>query len=337
MQDLIGTSIQYKNKSLSVLDQRLLPQKTCWRPCNTIDDMVYMIRTLQIRGAPLIGIGACLILAHLAEQGMPETALYAGIEQLSASRPTAVNLGHCMQQVQAVLQHTGSAGIVAYTENLFAEDIRLCKRIAQHGAALIPDKASILTHCNTGSLATAGTGTAMGVIREAKAQGKDIHLWISETRPLLQGARLTAWEAADAGIPHTLICDSTAAMLMAQGRTDQIWVGCDRVAANGDTANKIGTYALAVNAAYHNVPFYVAIPHTSSDSTCPDGEHIQIEERDAAEVQGVSGHAGAVMWAAPQTPVYNPAFDITPAELITGWVSDSGVYTQQQITEQGGI
>lgn len=334
MQDLIGTSIQYQHQSLSVLDQRLLPQQTCWRPCHTVGDMVDMIRTLQIRGAPLIGIGACLILAHLAEQGVSETALSAGAERLSATRPTAVNLGHCMQRIQATLSHTGPAGVVDYAETLFAEDVRLCQKIAQQGAELIPDQAQILTHCNTGSLATAGTGTAMGVIRQAQTQGKAIHLWISETRPLLQGARLTAWEAADAGIPHTLICDSTAAMLMAQGKIDQVWVGCDRVAANGDTANKIGTYALAVSAAYHKIPFYVAGPHTSFDRTCPDGQQIQIEERDAAEVQGVSGAAGSVAWAMQQTPVYNPAFDITPAELITGWVSDTGVYTQAQMAGQ---
>lgn len=337
MKDLIGTSIKYQNKLLYVLDQRLLPQQICWRTCKTIDDMAHMISTLQIRGAPLIGIGACLILAHLAEQGMSDAELYAGAEQLSATRPTAVNLGNCMQKVQMILQHASAGNIVEYTEALFEEDSRLCKKIAHYGAALIPDKANILTHCNTGSLATAGTGTAMGVVRKAKEQGKDIHLWISETRPLLQGARLTSWEAARSDIAHTLICDNTAAMLMSQKKIDQVWVGCDRVAANGDTANKIGTYALAVSAAFHNIPFYVAAPYTSLDNTCLDGKHIQIEERDAAEVQGISSYTGTMRWAIRQTPVYNPAFDITPAELITGWVLDSGIYTQEQIVKNSSI
>ncbi|PYA73516.1 S-methyl-5-thioribose-1-phosphate isomerase, partial [Serratia marcescens] len=187
------------------------------------------------------------------------------------------------------------------------------------------------THCNPGGLATAGVGTAIGVLLRAHRQGKVQQVWVDETRPLLQGGRLTAWELGELGIPYRLICDAMAASLMAQGQVDAVWVGADRIAANGDVANKIGTYSLAVLAHYHGIPFYVAAPHTTHDPHCPDGAAIPIEQRAAAEVTGVSGSFGACQWAPNEAPVYNPAFDVTPAKLISGWVFDSGVITPQQV------
>ena len=211
------------------------------------------------------------------------------------------------------------------------EDRRLCDRIADHGAGLVKPGSRLLTHCNTGGLATAGVGTAIGVLLRAHRQGKVQQVWVDETRPLLQGGRLTAWELGELGIPYRLICDSMAASLMAQGQVDAVWVGADRIAANGDVANKIGTYSLAVLAHYHGIPFYVAAPHTTHDPHCPDGAAIPIEQRAAAEVTGVSGSFGACQWAPNDAPVYNPAFDVTPAKLISGWIFDSGVITPQQV------
>ena len=209
----------------------------------------------------------------------------------------------------------------------------MCESIATHGATLVTPGSRLLTHCNTGGLATAGVGTAIGVIRRAHEQGHVQQVLVDETRPLLQGGRLTAWELGELGIPYQLICDSMAASLMAQKQVDAIWVGADRIAANGDVANKIGTYSLAVLAKYHGIPFYVAAPHTTHDPHCPDGAAIPIEQRDAREVTGVSGSFGSVQWAPVDAQVYNPAFDVTPAELISGWVLDIGVVTPEQVKE----
>ncbi|MEH6580102.1 MAG: S-methyl-5-thioribose-1-phosphate isomerase [Amphritea sp.] len=331
MKDLFATSIKYQQGSLYVLDQHQLPHREQWLACDSADAMIAMIRKLQIRGAPLIGIGASLLLAHLAEQGCSSDQLRADAERLRAARPTAVNLMNCIDRMLEALEIAGQQGLSACAEQIFDEDIALCASMASHGADLIPNGANILTHCNTGSLATAGVGTAIGVISAVKAQGKKLHVWVDETRPLLQGGRLTAWEMARLGVPHTLICDNMAAMLMAQGKVDAILVGSDRIAANGDFANKVGTYSLAVNAHFHNVPFYVVAPYTTVDPHCADGNAIPIEQRSAAEVQGVSGSFGEINWAPDNTPVYNPAFDVTPAKLVTGWILDTGVYTADQI------
>ena len=214
---------------------------------------------------------------------------------------------------------------------LVEEDKQLCDRIAEAGSALVKPGSRLLTHCNTGGLATAGVGTALGVIALAHRQGKVTNVWVDETRPLLQGGRLTAWELGELGVPYQLIADSMAASLMAQGQVDAVWVGADRIAANGDVANKIGTYSLAVLAHYHQIPFYVAAPQTTLDRYCPNGAAIPIEQRAAAEVTGVAGSFGAVQWAPTGAAVYNPAFDVTPAGLISGWVLDSGVVTPAQV------
>ncbi|MBN1007306.1 S-methyl-5-thioribose-1-phosphate isomerase [Amphritea pacifica] len=331
MKDLLATSIKYQHGALYVLDQHQLPHQEQWLPCDSSDAMIAMIKKLQIRGAPLIGIGASLLLAHLSEQGLTADELHTQAERLRAARPTAVNLMNCIDRMLATLENEGTAGLSRCAEQLFEEDVDLCNRMAGFGAELISDGANILTHCNTGSLATAGVGTAIGVIDAVKQQGKQLHVWVDETRPLLQGGRLTTWEMARLGISHTLICDNMAASLMAQGKVDVVLVGSDRIAANGDFANKVGTYSLAVIAHHHKVPFYVVAPYTTVDPECPDGKAIPIEQRSPAEVQGVSGSFGKVNWAPDHTPVYNPAFDVTPAALVTGWILDTGVYSPEQI------
>ena len=210
---------------------------------------------------------------------------------------------------------------------IFAEDVRLCEGMAEHGAALIQDGEGLLTHCNTGGLATAGIGTALGVIRRAHVQGKRLHVYADETRPLLQGGRLTAWELQRLGIPATLITDSMAALLLRDGKVQRVLVGSDRVAANGDFANKVGTYGLAVQAHFHGVPFHPVAPFSTVDLACPNGAAIPIELRDAAEVRGY----GPLRWAPEAMPAWNPSFDVTPVDLVTSLVLDRGVYTAAEL------
>jgi len=332
MQDLVSTGLRYQRGELHVLDQRRLPAEEHWHVCEDIDDLVCLIRGLAIRGAPLIGVAAVVWVAHRAAQGDDVAALTAAIATLRASRPTAVNLMNYLDYLQAELDSgIGNGALVAECIAIFEEDVMLCEAMSDNGAALINDGDRVLTHCNTGGLATVGVGTALGVIMRAHQQGKGISVWVDETRPLLQGARLTAWELGKAGIPYQIICDSMAAGLMAKGEVDKVMVGSDRIAVNGDFANKIGTYSLAVLAKYHDVPFYVVAPRTTIDPDCASGELIPIEQRDAAEVRGANGSFGDCSWAPADAPAYNPAFDVTPAALVTGWILDSGVYTQQEV------
>lgn len=332
MKNLTGLSIKTEQNQLFILDQTLLPHQQQWLPCQTVAEMVQLIQKLQVRGAPAIGIAASLLLAYRAEQGDSRQQLRQDAETLRLARPTAVNLMNnldCMLQALAADDFVATA--VACAEQLFSEDVELCQHMAEHGAALVKQGEQLLTHCNTGGLATAGVGTALGVVRLAHQQGKNIQLWVDETRPLLQGGRLTAWECQQLGIPYQLICDNMAAMLMARGQVDRIFVGSDRIAANGDFANKVGTYSLAVLAQYHQIPFYVVAPHTTVDPHCPDGSQIPIEQRSADEVRGATGSFGTICWAPADAPVYNPAFDVTPASLVTGWVLDSGVLDQAAV------
>ncbi|MFK3860912.1 S-methyl-5-thioribose-1-phosphate isomerase [Pseudoalteromonas rhizosphaerae] len=332
MQDLIASSLKYQNNTLSVLDQYLLPHQQVWHECGDVASMRDLILSLKIRGAPLIGLGASLLVAHLAEQGTDKVALAQAIDDLEATRPTAVNLMHCMAKLRIALQQDDYVtAIVSAAVTLFNEDIALCESMANHGAALVSSGDNILTHCNTGALATAGIGTALGVIYKAQQRHGDIHVWVDETRPLLQGGRLTAFELERWQVPYTLICDNMAASLMAAGKVDKIFVGADRIAANGDFANKVGTYNLAVLAHFHNIPFYVVASLTTLDVNTACGADIEIEQRNSAEVRGVSGSFGEALWAPTNANVYNPAFDVTPAKLITGWVLDTGVYDQQQV------
>ncbi|UJX25444.1 S-methyl-5-thioribose-1-phosphate isomerase [Pseudoalteromonas sp. CF6-2] len=332
MKDLIANSIKYQSGTLTVLDQYLLPHQQHWHVCHDVAAMKDLILTLKIRGAPLIGLGASLLVAHLAEQGMSKEALADAIDELESTRPTAVNLMHCMTKLREALAKSDFVEeMVKTAEQLFNEDIALCDSMAEHGANLVLKGDNILTHCNTGALATAGIGTALGVIYKAQQRHGDIHVWVDETRPLLQGGRLTAFELECWQIPYTLICDNMAASLMAAGKVDKIFVGADRIAANGDFANKVGTYNLAVLAHFHNIPFYVVAPLTTLDTKTACGDDIEIEQRSPIEVRGVSGSFGEALWAPNNAQVYNPAFDVTPAKLVTGWVLDTGVYNQADI------
>ncbi|NCG53256.1 S-methyl-5-thioribose-1-phosphate isomerase [Serratia fonticola] len=334
MQALNTTSLSLQDSRLQILDQQALPQEKCWLPCDSVDELVGHIRALRVRGAPLIGLSAGLLLALLAERGLSQAELEQALQTLRASRPTAVNLMNNLDRMkQALAQPDWVSAMTEEALRLVEEDRTLCDRIADNGAEWVKPGSRLLTHCNTGGLATAGVGTAIGVLLRAHQQGKIAQVWVDETRPLLQGGRLTAWELGELGIPYRLICDSMAASLMATGQVDAVWVGADRIAANGDVANKIGTYSLAVLAHYHRIPFYVAAPHTTHDPHCPNGAAIPIEQRAAEEITGVSGSFGSCQWAPLNAPTYNPAFDVTPAALISGWVLDSGVITPEQVAD----
>lgn len=336
MQTLQTTSLRVSENQLFILDQQALPQASRWLEANSVESLVGHIHALRVRGAPLIGLSASLLLALLAERGLTRDALLQALEILRASRPTAVNLMNNLDRMKlALAEEDFVPALVTEALRLIEEDKQLCESIAVAGSELVKPGSRLLTHCNTGGLATAGVGTAIGVIHRAHQQGKIANVWVDETRPLLQGGRLTAWELGELGVPYQLITDSMAASLMAKGEVDAVWVGADRIAANGDVANKIGTYSLAVLAKYHGIPFYVAAPQTTLDSQCPNGDAIPIEQRAASEVTGVAGSFGSVQWAPEDAKVYNPAFDVTPTALISGWVLDTGVVTPEQVA--GGI
>ncbi len=287
-----------------------MPHEETWVDGSGPTAMVGLIQQLAVRGAPLIGVAAAASLACHAARGASKRDFESARLALRAARPTAVNLMWALDRMNA------ADDPVAEAEAIFDEDVALCERMADHGAALIQEGEALLTHCNTGGLATAGIGTALGVIRRAWEQGKVREVFVDETRPLLQGARLTAWELKKLGIPCTLITDSMAAILMRDGRVARALVGADRVAANGDFANKVGTYGLAVQAAHHGVPFHPVAPYSTVDLACPTGADIPIEQRDADEVRRD--------WS-PEVPAFNPAFDVTPASLVTSLVTDRGV------------
>ncbi len=329
------TSMHYDGNQFYILDQTLLPDKTRWLPCTHIDTLIEIIQRLAIRGAPAIGISATILLALLAQGGRPGTQLASDAEKLRKARPTAVNL---MNNIERIMDKIHSPeypdSVIHEAEKLRIEDKDLCERMANLGSSLIQQDEKILTHCNTGSLATAGVGTAFGVIRKAHQQNKNIFVWVDETRPLLQGARLTAWECLQHTIPHRIICDNMAGILMQKNEVNRILVGSDRIAANGDFANKIGTYSLAVLAKYHRIPFHVVAPQTTIDPNCPKGTSIPLEERSPSEVKGVSGSFGYCNWAPKESDVYNPAFDITPAELVTTWILDTGIFTREDVKKE---
>jgi methylthioribose-1-phosphate isomerase len=270
-------------------------------------------------------VAAALSLACLAETGAAGAALKQAAAALRQARPTAVNLMWAMDRMAAILATGGGpAALTAEAEAVFVEDVALCEAMARHGLALFGPEEAVLTHCNSGGLATAGIGTALGVIRRGFEAGRVRHVFVDETRPLLQGARLTAWELARLGIPHTLITDSMAAILLRDGRVQRVLVGADRVARNGDFANKVGTYGLAVQARHHDVPFHPVAPWSTVDLQCPDGAGIPIEQRDPDEVRGY----GAGRWAPESAPAFNPAFDVTPVQLVTSLVLDRGVVSR---------
>jgi methylthioribose-1-phosphate isomerase len=298
--------IRWRGDRLELLDQRLLPDQAVYVTCRSAADVAAAIRDMVVRGAPAIGCAAAF--GVVLSRGSPES-----FEVLAKSRPTAVNLFWALERMKKA-QDLEAEAIAIYDEDLAAN-----RAIGRLGAELIRERSRVMTHCNTGALATAGYGTALGVIRASK--GKNISVIANETRPYLQGARLTAWELVQEGIPCTLITDSMAGHLMSKGEVDVVIVGADRVAANGDVANKIGTYPLAVLAKRHGIPFYVAAPLSTFDPKIPDGSHIPIEERPAAEVTGYRG----TRWAPEGVSVRNPAFDVTPAELVTAIISEKGI------------
>ncbi len=333
---LESMSFRYDGRQISVLDQTRLPHEQVWLDATEPRQMIEAIKSLRVRGAPLIGLAAAVALAHAAQTANEdEVRTIAG--ELRASRPTAVNLMYCLDRLMKFAPGQMDAGqMLNDAAGLFYEDQALCDRIAKHGADFLKEKIKvsqfkILTHCNTGGLATAGVGTAIGVIRELNKQLGNVHVFVDETRPLLQGGRLTAWEMAKLSISHTLICDSMAASLMRDGRVNCVIVGCDRIARNGDFANKIGTYSLAVLARHHGIPLFVAGPSTTVDLQCESAKDIPIEEREAAEVRGVTGSFGNMTWAPAESPVWNPAFDVTPHELVAAWILDRGVYTEPAV------
>jgi methylthioribose-1-phosphate isomerase len=312
-------ALRWDGARLEVLDQVLLPGRESWIALAGAHDTAEAIRRLAVRGAPLIGIAAAYGLAMEIAAGSLETA-ERGRLALREARPTAVNLTRAVDRVWAAAQAGGAPAARVEAERIEAEEAAASAAIAVHGAGVLAGARRILTHCNTGALATGGSGSALAVLRELAARGP-LEVLASETRPLLQGARLTAWELQRLGVPFELIVDGAAAGLLRRGEADAVVVGCDRVAANGDVANKVGTYAHALAARAAGVPFVVAGPTSSIDLATPDGDAIEIEERDAAEVLEVAGTA-----IAPEgTPVRNPAFDVTPAELVTALVTERGV------------
>lgn len=333
---LEGFAIWYDQGNLRILNQQKLPLEEEWIDVQSTDQMVELITSLKVRGAPMIGIAAVLCLSQLAERGESKETIEKAAALLKESRPTAVNLGLYIERLLTNMnqQPDFKQAVIGTAEAIYHEDMILCDKIGKIGADLIEPGEGILTICNTGSLATAGIGTALGVIKTAYNQGTPLHVYVCETRPLLQGARLTAWELEQSGIPYTLICDHMAGMLMRQGKIDRVLVGADRIAANGDFANKIGTYSLAVLAHHHQVPFHVVAPYTTIDPTCSDGESIQIEQRTPEEVRGATGSFGKVIWSPLHAPVYNPAFDMTPAEFVTSYILDTGIWTLSSFRKQ---
>ena len=329
-----------------MLDQRALPARIDYLRYESAAAVADGIKTMVVRGAPAIGCAAAygVALEALRLRQHAHDAFFAGMAQgiavLAASRPTAVNLFWALNRMRAKLDALRAAPVPAIADALLieadaitAEDVRLNRQMGAHGAALLNDNMRVLTHCNAGALATAGHGTALGVIRSAVEAGKRIHVVADETRPFLQGARLTAWELMQDNIPVTLIADNAAGLLMRRGEIDAVIVGADRIAANGDVANKIGTYSVAVLARRHGIPFYVAAPLSTIDAATTCGDDIPIEERDAYEVTGFGG----MQWAPVGVAVRNPVFDVTPAELVTALITECGVVYAPDHTRMGEL
>ena len=329
-------TIEWRDDAIVMVDQRKLPKQERYVKCRTGAQVVRAIKTMVIRGAPAIGVAAAMGLAmgvvRSKAKGTTQLAaeFYKLCDLMAGTRPTAVNLfwaidrmkqvfaaavraGHSVEEVAARLRHEAQV--------IHDEDVESCRTIGSYGASVVPDKARVLTHCNAGALATAGYGTALGVIRRAVEEGKRVAVFAGETRPFLQGARLTAWELVRDGIDTTVITDSMAGSLMRDGQIDLVIVGADRIAANGDVANKIGTYSVAVLARAHDLLFYVAAPTSTIDLATPDGAHIPIEERNAREVT----HLGASQLAPDGAGIRNPAFDVTPSQYVSAIITERGV------------
>ncbi|WP_352418648.1 S-methyl-5-thioribose-1-phosphate isomerase [Proteiniborus sp.] len=327
-------AIEFKNDILYLIDQRKIPITYEIFECKTYKEVEFAIKDMIVRGAPAIGATAAYGVVLAAKEFLNDNKesfiekTEEALEVLNNSRPTAVNLMWAIKRMRNLIEENKELSVNEIYEkikieadNIFNEDIETNKKMGKHGNQVIPEKATILTHCNTGALATAGFGTALGVVREAFYGGKDIFVYADETRPRLQGGRLTAWELKQEGIPSKLIADNVAATLIRDGKIDVILVGADRIALNGDTANKIGTFMLSVVAKAYNVPFYVVAPTTTIDFDIETGEEIEIEERGSEEVT----HIENIRIAPEGMEVFNPAFDVTPSENITGIITEKGI------------
>ncbi len=325
--------IEWKNEKLYILDQTLLPLAVNYIECTDYEQVCEAIKKLSVRGAPLIGVTASLAIVLASQQSIAldidsmKKYLLNAAHDIRAARPTAVNLMWAVDRMIKIInadyvsKKTLKEAIRNEAFEIWEEDRQLCLMMGGHGLPLIPDEAVILTHCNTGSLAAAGDGTALSVIRHAHRSGKKIHVYVDETRPLLQGSRLTAWELTNDGIPFTLIADNMAAHVMRTKKVSLVITGADRIALNGDSANKIGTYGLSVLAKHHGIPFYITAPYSTIDLSIKSGNEITIEERSGDEVRSFGG----IFCAPEKCRVYNPAFDVTPGELITAIITDKGI------------
>ena len=332
-------AIRWEDSALYLLDQTRLPAVEDWLRYTDYRQVAKAIQTMVVRGAPAIGITAAYAMVLAAQENACKGDFPAAMSRakavLAASRPTAVNLFWALDRMEKLWLSAGPdlPRLEEEARAIHREDVLMNEAMGKAGAELVPQGARILTHCNAGALATGGYGTALGVIRAAHAQGKVSMVYADETRPLLQGARLTAYELVRDRIPVTLICDDMAGYLMAQGKVDLVVVGCDRMAANGDFANKIGTYSLAVLAKYHGIPFYTALPSSTIDRSIPNGGHIPVEQRGGEEVTGFAG--------VPTGPVgvqtWNPAFDVTPHELLTAVITERGVIRPPFDRELAGL
>ncbi len=327
-------SLQWQNGVLRLLDQRLLPHQQSYLDLKSVHEVAAAIREMAVRGAPVIGVAAAygMVLAALENRinslQEAQTLLQNSAHVLVASRPTAVNLSWAVQRMLKAADEPGLRTVANLRDRLLqeaneiaAEDIRTNRLIAQNAFPLVPQTANFIHHCNTGGLATVDYGTALGIIRFAHENGKKVYVYVDETRPRLQGARLTTWELNQLGIPHSVIVDGASGFLMQRHKIDLVTVGCDRVASNGDVANKIGTYNLAIAAKTHGVPFYVAAPTSTIDPSIKTGYEIPIEEREPSEVSQI----GAETILPQQSAVFNPAFDITPAAYITAIITEAGI------------
>jgi methylthioribose-1-phosphate isomerase len=323
---------------LELIDQRLLPVQFTKLHCHSVEQLYQAIKTLTVRGAPAIGVAAAygpiLALQKLSDEDPLEEGLKAikqSCEYLASARPTAVNLFWALDRIQLKAQNTTMKSatslrkfredILAEAHAIYREDVEMCRKIGENGVRFIKNEFGILTHCNAGALATAGQGTALSVMFEAHKRGKKFRVYADETRPLLQGARLTTWELNQAGIDVTVVCDNMAGWLMKQGKINAVITGADRIAANGDTANKIGTYSLSVLAIEHGIPFYIAAPSSTFDLSIKSGADIPIEQRAADEVMTIAG----TKFVPEDVSVYNPAFDVTPAQNITAIITEKGI------------
>lgn len=326
-------TIEWKDDRILMIDQRKLPVEEVYFECLTFEDVAWAIKNMVIRGAPAIGVASAMgiALGAIKSKRRDKLEFLAELKEISTiiskTRPTAVNLFWAAGRMMDLIEENKNididsikARLIDEAKKIYEEDIATCKRIGRVGNQLINDGAVVLTHCNAGALATAGYGTALGVIRAAVEEGKNIKVIVTETRPFLQGARLTAWELDKDGIPLTLITDNMAGYVMSKEMVDVVIVGADRVASNGDVANKIGTYSLSVLAKFHEIPFYVAAPISTIDYECSSGDSISIEERDIKEVTHILGNK-----IAPDVKVLNPAFDITPNENINSIITENGI------------